>query len=161
MISLWYCCSCDFGPINSSLYDACLQCGTTRCARCVSEELGSNPRASPKTLPICDSCLTGEGTPTEAEITRQAPYRPTGNREGLQRRAAQPGADNINSSSSRNPPMQNGRLRSFISGVELFLRRGSPASTDIPFNDPADDTRSQNFPTPQAVHSRRLLDARV
>ncbi|KAJ5504747.1 hypothetical protein N7463_007621 [Penicillium fimorum] len=86
-------------------------------------------------------------------MTRQASHRPTGNRERLQRRAAQPDADNINLSSNRNPPIQKERLRSFRSGVELFLRRGSAASTDTPFNDPVDNTRSQNFPTPQASSS--------
>ena len=150
MVSLWYCCSCSFGPNDSSLYDTCIQCGTARCFRCVSEEIGTTSQTSPKTLRICDSCLTGEDNTTEAEITRQAPHRPTGNRERLQHRAAQPDAENINLSSSRNPP---GRFRSFTSGVELFFRRGSPASTDTPFNDPMDDTRGQNSPTPQASSS--------
>ncbi|KAJ5518198.1 hypothetical protein LT330_005900 [Penicillium expansum] len=42
MASLWYCCNCNFGPHNSSLYDACIQCGTHRCARCVNEKLSDN-----------------------------------------------------------------------------------------------------------------------
>ena len=42
MASLWYCCSCNFGPHNSSLYDACIQCGTARCARCVDEKISLN-----------------------------------------------------------------------------------------------------------------------
>ncbi|KAJ5463028.1 hypothetical protein N7475_007972 [Penicillium sp. IBT 31633x] len=39
MASLWYCCACNFGPHNSSLYDACIQCGTTRCHRCTEEKV--------------------------------------------------------------------------------------------------------------------------
>ncbi|KAJ6072316.1 hypothetical protein N7467_010401 [Penicillium canescens] len=39
MASLWYCCGCNFGPHNSSLYDACIQCGTRRCARCTDEKI--------------------------------------------------------------------------------------------------------------------------
>ncbi|KAJ5165211.1 uncharacterized protein N7500_007041 [Penicillium coprophilum] len=42
MASLWYCCGCNFGPHNSSLYDSCIQCGAVRCARCVEEKLSDN-----------------------------------------------------------------------------------------------------------------------
>ncbi|KAJ5104938.1 hypothetical protein NUU61_002285 [Penicillium alfredii] len=39
MPSLWYCCECSFGPHNSALYDACIQCGNTRCTRCLEEKI--------------------------------------------------------------------------------------------------------------------------
>ncbi|KAJ5794927.1 hypothetical protein N7457_001526 [Penicillium paradoxum] len=42
MASLWYCCSCNFGPHNSSLYDACIQCGTARCPRCLEEKVNDS-----------------------------------------------------------------------------------------------------------------------
>ncbi|KAJ6185788.1 hypothetical protein N7519_007089 [Penicillium mononematosum] len=42
MASLWYCCGCNFGPHNASLYDACIQCGKPRCARCVDEKISDN-----------------------------------------------------------------------------------------------------------------------
>lgn len=42
MASLWYCCGCHFGPHNSSLYDACIQCGRVRCARCVDEKISDS-----------------------------------------------------------------------------------------------------------------------
>ncbi|KAJ5360487.1 hypothetical protein N7517_009678 [Penicillium concentricum] len=42
MASLWYCCGCNFGPHNSSLYDSCIQCGAVRCARCIDEKISDN-----------------------------------------------------------------------------------------------------------------------
>ncbi|KXG49897.1 uncharacterized protein PGRI_058650 [Penicillium griseofulvum] len=42
MASLWYCCGCNFGPHNSSLYDSCIQCGQVRCARCLDEKVSDN-----------------------------------------------------------------------------------------------------------------------
>ncbi|KAJ5198990.1 hypothetical protein N7491_000446 [Penicillium cf. griseofulvum] len=42
MASLWYCCGCNFGPHNSSLYDSCIQCGRVRCARCLDEKVSDN-----------------------------------------------------------------------------------------------------------------------
>ncbi|KAJ5317505.1 hypothetical protein N7508_002013 [Penicillium antarcticum] len=42
MASLWYCCGCNFGPHNSSLYDSCIQCGVRRCARCTEEKISDS-----------------------------------------------------------------------------------------------------------------------
>jgi hypothetical protein len=39
---LWYCCRCNFGPHNSSLYSACIQCGTARCHRCTDQKISDN-----------------------------------------------------------------------------------------------------------------------
>lgn len=39
MASLWYCCGCNFGPHNSALYDACINCGSRRCRQCVDEKV--------------------------------------------------------------------------------------------------------------------------
>lgn len=39
MVSLWYCCGCNFGPHNSALYDACINCGNRRCRQCVDEKV--------------------------------------------------------------------------------------------------------------------------
>lgn len=41
MSSLWYCCGCNFGPHNSALYDACINCGTMRCHMCVHEKVAN------------------------------------------------------------------------------------------------------------------------
>lgn len=150
MINLWYCCRCEFGPHDGSLYKACIECGTPRCSQCSSEKIGTISQTSPKTLHICDSCLSGEVTPTEAENTRQAPHHPTSNRERGQCQAAPPGADDINLSASRSPPMQKGRLQRLRSEVRLFIRSRSPSSANAHFNDLVDDTRSQNFQAPQA-----------
>ncbi|OQE19385.1 hypothetical protein PENSTE_c015G06824 [Penicillium steckii] len=38
MVSLWYCCECSFGPHNSALYDACINCGEQRCTFCNEEK---------------------------------------------------------------------------------------------------------------------------
>ncbi|KAJ5240988.1 uncharacterized protein N7469_002579 [Penicillium citrinum] len=38
MASLWYCCGCSFGPHNSALYDACINCGEHRCDFCNEEK---------------------------------------------------------------------------------------------------------------------------
>ncbi|KAJ5146100.1 uncharacterized protein N7515_000664 [Penicillium bovifimosum] len=38
MTSLWYCCGCNFGPHNSSLYVSCIQCGEARCPRCIEQK---------------------------------------------------------------------------------------------------------------------------
>lgn len=39
MATLWYCCGCKFGPHNSALYDACIQCSKQRCPSCVDEKV--------------------------------------------------------------------------------------------------------------------------
>ncbi|KAJ5182783.1 hypothetical protein N7492_000399 [Penicillium capsulatum] len=41
MASLWYCCGCKFGPHNSALYDACINCGAHRCDECVDEKVAN------------------------------------------------------------------------------------------------------------------------
>lgn len=33
-VSFWFCCECSFGPHNSKLYDACINCGEERCSFC-------------------------------------------------------------------------------------------------------------------------------
>lgn len=39
MPTLWYCCECNFGPHNSALHDACINCGNQRCDECVDEKV--------------------------------------------------------------------------------------------------------------------------
>lgn len=34
MGSVWYCCSCKFGPFDPSLYLACINCNKPRCGAC-------------------------------------------------------------------------------------------------------------------------------
>lgn len=38
MATNWYCCECNFGPHNSDLYVACINCSKRRCSRCLVEK---------------------------------------------------------------------------------------------------------------------------
>ncbi|KAJ5723859.1 hypothetical protein N7488_001894 [Penicillium malachiteum] len=37
-MSLWYCCKCSFGPHDSALYVACIDCSARRCRLCPEEK---------------------------------------------------------------------------------------------------------------------------
>ncbi|CDM29310.1 hypothetical protein DTO013E5_5995 [Penicillium roqueforti] len=39
---LWYCCDCKFGPHDSALYMACIECGKPRCSRCICDKVSNN-----------------------------------------------------------------------------------------------------------------------
>lgn len=49
MASLWYCCGCNFGPHNSTLYGACINCGDERCAFCPEEKCYDSLRMNANT----------------------------------------------------------------------------------------------------------------
>ncbi|EPS34830.1 hypothetical protein PDE_09794 [Penicillium oxalicum 114-2] len=38
MASMWYCCGCNFGPLDAELHDSCTNCDQTLCSRCPREE---------------------------------------------------------------------------------------------------------------------------
>lgn len=42
LTNMWYCSACNFGPHNSSIYDACIQCGATRSKDALSESIGDS-----------------------------------------------------------------------------------------------------------------------
>lgn len=46
---VWYCCSCNFGPHNSSLHQTCINCGHPRCSRCPLDVTREAPQASENT----------------------------------------------------------------------------------------------------------------
>ncbi|KAF7718791.1 Uncharacterized protein PECH_005882 [Penicillium ucsense] len=37
MSSMWYCCGCNFGPIDLDLHDSCTNCDQDLCSRCPRE----------------------------------------------------------------------------------------------------------------------------
>jgi hypothetical protein len=152
MASLWYCCKCTFGPHNSSLYDTCIQCGDSRCARCTEEKIHGYSQTTPTIPSICDSCLTGGETAIEQETARQVPDYSTGSRERLKRRTAQEEAADSTVSSSREPGIPKWLPQSFES-LELSRRQKSSTSPGTLLNNPTDNIQSGPSRTPQAKSS--------
>ncbi|CAG8909772.1 unnamed protein product [Penicillium egyptiacum] len=114
MASLWYCCGCNFGPHNSSLYDSCIQCGRTRCARCVGE-FNVTPEGSPPPN-ICDSC--------DQEHKGQAPQHAIENNKG--------GETDGTSRAKKDPSVPTALLRSTKYVFGFFPRRTRPTIPGTP-----------------------------
>ncbi|KAJ5575931.1 hypothetical protein N7535_002857 [Penicillium sp. DV-2018c] len=69
MTSLWYCCGCNFGPHDSSVYVSCIQCGKARCHQCteqteVSLNMNVDSHTHTHTHTHSDSCSLISAYPT-------------------------------------------------------------------------------------------------
>lgn len=136
MVILWYCCGCDFGPHNSSLYDACLQCGKVRCARCTDEGLNETPQTS-----------------STQETTRQTPNYSTGRRKRSQRQTTQAKSPSDTVSSTRNTSIPKRLLRELKPKLQPPHQQESSTSPGALPNNLKDDIQSQPFSAPQASTS--------
>lgn len=133
---LWYCCQCNFGPHNSSLYDECICCGRIRCARCAEEKPFETPQTS-----------------STRETTRQTPNYSTGRRKRLQRQTTQAKAANGTVSSGRDTGMPKRLLRELEPTLQSLRRRGSSTSLGRLPNSPLDDIQNEPFFASQASTS--------
>lgn len=136
MVILWYCCGCYFGPHDSSLYDACLQCGKVRCARCTDEDLNETPQTS-----------------STQETTRQTPNYSTGRRQRSQRQTTQAKSPSDTVSSTRNTSIPKRLLRELKPKLQPPHQQESSTSPGALPNNLKDDIQSQPFSALQASTS--------
>lgn len=128
----WYCCECNFGPYNSSLYDECIQCGKIRCTRCVEEKPYETPQTS-----------------STQETTRKPPNDSSGRRKRLQRQTTQAKAANGTVSSSRGTGMPKQLPRGLEPTLQSLRRRGSSTRPGTLPNNPNEDIQSEPFSASQ------------
>jgi hypothetical protein len=136
MAIFWHCCECQFGPHSSSVYDACIQCGKIRCARCVEEKVSETPQTS-----------------LRRETTGQPPNYSTGRRKRLQRQTTEEKAPISTVSSSRDTGVPKRLLRWLEPTPQSLRRRGSSTSPETLPNNPKDDIQSVPFSAPQTSTS--------